>query len=84
MKGGIKIQHKYIVIQSTYKNGSAKRTAFGIAAVEEYDGITTILESISDISSDIRSVKRLVELCNDHQLSLVHFRDVVSDFLATI
>lgn len=84
MKGGLKIQHKYIVVQSTYKNGSAKRTAFGIAAVEEYDGITTILESISDISSDIRSVKRLVELCNNLQLDRIHLQDVVTDFLASV
>lgn len=84
MKGGLKIHHKYIVVQSTYKNGSAKRTAFGIAAVEEYDGITTILESISDISSDIRSVKRLVELCNNLQLDRIHLQDVVTDFLANV
>lgn len=84
MKGGLRIQHKYIVVKSTYKNGAAKRTAFGIAAVEEYDGITTVLESISDISSDAKAVKRLVRLCNEHQLSLIHLREVVSDFLAII
>ena len=72
------------MIKSTYKNGAAKRIAFGIAAVEEYDGIITILESISDISPNIKAVKRLVKLCNDQQLALIHFRDVVSDFLATI
>ena len=47
------MEYKYIVVQSTYKNGEITRTGFGIATVEEYDGVTTILESISDISSDI-------------------------------
>jgi hypothetical protein len=72
------------VVQSIYKNGSAKRTAFGIAAVEEYDGITTILESISDVSSDIDAIERLVEVCNNLQLDPIHLQDVVSDFLATV
>ncbi len=70
------------MIQSTYKNGADKRIAFGIAAVEEYDGITTILESISDVSSDIEPVERLVKLCNDLQLDPVHLQDTVNDFLA--
>ena len=56
------MEHKYIVVQTTYKNGDATRIAFGIAAVEEYDGITTILESISDLTPEIRSVERLVIL----------------------
>ena len=72
------------MVQSTYKNGAAKRTGFGIAVVEEYDGITTILESISDISSNIKPVKRLVEVCNNLQLDPIHLQDVISDFLATI
>ncbi len=58
------MEHKYIVIQNTYKNEDTTRIGFGIAAVEEYDGITTILESISDFSSDIKPIERLVELCN--------------------
>ena len=72
------------MVQSTYKNGNATRIGFGIAAVEEYDGITTILESISDISSDIEPVEHLVELCNNLQLDPIHLQDVVTDFLATV
>ena len=72
------------MVQSTYKNGNATRIGFGIAAVEEYDGITTILESISDISSNIEPVKHLVELCNNLQLDTIHLQDVVTDFLATV
>jgi hypothetical protein len=52
--------------------------------MEEYDGITTILESISDISSEINPVKRLVELCNNQQLDPIHLQDVVNDFLAAV
>ena len=55
------MEHKYIVVQSTYKNGDSIRIGFGIAAVEEYDGVTTILESISDISTDIKPIERLIK-----------------------
>ena len=78
------MEHKYIVVQSMYKNGDITRIGFGIAAVEEYDGVTTILESISDISSDIEPIERLVKVCNDLQLAPIHLQDVVTDFLATV
>ena len=78
------MEYKYIVVQSTYKNEDIMRIGFGIAAVEEYDGVTTILESISDISSDIKPIERLVEVCNNLQLEPIHLQDVVSDFLATV
>ena len=56
---------------------------FGIAAVEEYDGVTTVLESISDISSSIEPIERLVEVCNNLQFEPIHLQDVVTDFFAT-
>lgn len=77
------MEHKYIVVQSTYKNRDITRIAFGIAAVEEYDGVTTILESISDISTYIEPIERLVKVCNNLQLDPIHLQDVVTDFLAT-
>ena len=78
------MEYKYIVVQITYKNGDSTRIGFGIAAVEEYDGVTTILESISDISTDIEPIERLVEVCNNLQLDPIHLQDVVTDFLATV
>ena len=74
------MEHKYIVVQSTYKNGDITRIGFGIAAVEEYDGVTTVLESISDLSSDIEPIERLVKVCNNLQLDHIHLQDVVTDF----
>ena len=78
------MEHKQIVVQSTYKNRDITRIGFGIAAVEEYDGVITILESISDISTDIEPIERLVEICNNLQLDPIHLQDVVTDFLATV
>jgi len=78
------MRYKYIVVQNIYRNGESVRTAFGIAVVEEYDKIITVLDSVSDISSDIELVEKLAERCNICQLELVHFRDVIVDFLEDI
>ena len=52
--------------------------------MEEYDGVTTILELISDISTDIEPIERLVKVCNNLQLDPIHLQDVVTDFFATV
>lgn len=75
---------KYIVVQNTYINGDATRIGYGIAAVEEYDGVATVIESFDDISSNIEPVERLAELCNFHKLEIIHLKDVVNDFLVTV
>ena len=75
--------YKYIVVQNTYLNGAATRVGFGIAAVEEYDMVTTVLESIPDLSANSEDIERLVELCNRNQLDIVHLQDVATDFLET-
>jgi len=41
----------------------------------------TILQHIPDISTNLSDIQRLSQLCNQLQLSPVHFRDVVDDFL---
>ena len=77
------MEHKYIVVQSMYKNGDITRIGFGIAAVEEYDGVTTILKSILDISSDIEPIESLVEIYNNLQLDTSCLQDVARAFCAT-
>ena len=78
------MKYKYVVVQNTYFNGDATRTSFGIAIVEEYDGITTVLESMSDISMEKKAIEELVKYCNEQKLELMHFQDVIMDFLAAI
>lgn len=67
-----------------YKNGDATRIGLGIAAMEEYNGFTTILESISNLSLDIEPVEHLVDLCNNLQFNPIYLQDVVNNFLATV
>lgn len=75
---------RYIVVQNTYQNGRNTRIGYGIAAVTEYDGVITVLNSVSDISADIQLVEGLVERCNSQELDPIHLQDVVTDFFATI
>lgn len=52
--------------------------------MEEYNGFTTILESISNLSLDIEPVEHLVDLCNNLQFNPIYLQDVVNNFLATV
>ena len=66
----------YVLLESRLE----RRTCYGIAAVTMNDGIEIILQTFVDLSSDRRSVAKLVRLCNKLELSLCHLPDVVEDF----
>ena len=75
---------KYIVAENVYRNGDDTIKSYGVAVGNESDGETIILTSISDISSDIKQIERLVDICNRLRLDPVHIQEVVSDFLANV
>ena len=50
---------------------------YGIRASQ--DG--KILAEIKDISPDFKAVQALADKCNRYQVSLLHFQDVVEDFI---
>ncbi len=77
------MENKYILIKSIFA-GTSYRTSYGIALVNECDGITVILQSILDVSPNKSYMEELVEHCNRLQLSPIHLVDVVSNFLAAI
>ena len=74
----------YGVVKEIYALGSEKRSAYGLVAYydAEEDGTATIVASAHDLSDDEAAVEMLAERCNDGDLSLVHFDDVIEDFLA--
>jgi hypothetical protein len=53
-------------------------TSYGIAA---YTGEDTVIDAVYNISTNRHAVAELVALCNRLELSAVHLRDIVSDFL---
>lgn len=54
--------------------------SYGIRAVFHTSKRKLILKEIPDIYFNPKAVAHLAELMNHHQLSLVHFGDVVEDF----
>ncbi len=73
---------KYQLLKETLQeNNIGEFTTFGILAIEEVDGSSRVVASISDISTDEEFVKRFVQLCNEYGLSLVHLDNVVDNAL---
>lgn len=72
----------YILIRNTYEMVEKTRIGFGIAAVEKETNGAIILESFSDLSSDVTKVEQLVRISNQEGLDPIHLCDVVQDFLA--
>lgn len=57
------------------------KKAFGIQCEKVEDGKAALLQAIGDISTSRQRVDTLAERCTRAQLSPLHFRDVVDDFL---
>lgn len=74
------MEHKYIMVENKYYDGTSK-ISFGIAYAEIYDNETTVIKTISDITCDKQAIEKLIHLCNDLDLSIIHIEDVVEDFL---
>ena len=44
----------------------------------------SLIELISDVSTDREKAERLASLCNDGQLHPIHIRDIIEDFLVDL
>lgn len=73
----------YGITEEKYTLGQQTRISYGIAAYSnsETDGTATIIASVQDISEDREKLSRLVQTCNCLELSVIHLRDVIEDFL---
>lgn len=75
---------KYIVVRNEYIDGENTRISYGIAAIENCDGVISVLKSVSDVSFDFSEVENLVNVCNSKELDPIHIEDVINDFFATV
>jgi len=71
---------RYMVVSEQYMGKARSRTAYGIAAVEEYDGHIIVMQSIPDISPEFLPIARLVQICNRLHLEPIHLNEIVEDF----
>ena len=76
----------YGIVEETYVLGEERRLSCGIVLFSDADncGTSTIIDEIGDITDDRKQIEVLVEQCNKLELSPLHFRDVVADFIATL
>lgn len=70
---------KYVMICDTYKDEVGTHTGYGIAVV---DCRANTISAAPDLSTNESEVAELVSKCNERELSLLHFMDVVEDFLS--
>lgn len=56
---------------------SEEKENYGIAAC--LDG--AVVKSIPDISPDKEDIAKIVEMCNELEIELCHFEDIVEDYL---
>ena len=73
----------YGMIKEEHFCKGATRISYGVGAYSNYDPdeTATLIESISDVSADRKSMAEFVEKCNNAELSVYHLRDVVEDFI---
>ena len=73
----------YAISEERYTSGDEVRISYGIVAYSnaDQDGSKTIVASVRDVTSDKAGLSRLVNDCNNLELSIVHLNDVVEDFL---
>lgn len=74
----------YGVSKETYSYKGITREAYGLVAYAdaEHNGTATIVASANDLSCDEIKLQELANKCNEINLELVHFNDIVEYFLA--
>lgn len=72
---------KYVATELAMEDESFNSCIFhGIAAL----GDGQVMDIITDISSNRQAVLTLVEMLNKYSASLIHFKDIVYDFIADL
>lgn len=77
------INVKYKITEGTYESDDSVSKSYGIAVCANIgmNETTSVLALIQDITTDRDALDELVNLCNSMELSPLHIRDVIEDFL---
>ena len=73
----------YELVKEIYEFEGDQRVSYGIVAYSDSseEASATIVVSLHDITSDKQKLSELILLCNRLNLSTIHLRDVVEDFI---
>ena len=69
---------KYILVES--KVNFAKHELIKVYGIKEINTNDTIF--VEDISSNVETVKKFVDICNFHSVSTLNFQDVLEDYIS--
>ena len=74
----------YGLIKETYGDKKEFRIAYGVAVYANFetDKTATIVDAIHDVSNNEEKLNGFIKHCNCAKLSLIHFYDVIEDFLS--
>lgn len=74
---------KYGIVEETYHLNGEVRSAYGIVVYSnaDIDGMSTIIESVRDITSDKDAIESFAQKLSLMELSPIHLKEVVEDFL---
>lgn len=74
---------KYGIVEETYHLNGEVRSAYGIVVYSnaDIDGMSTIIESVRDITSDKDAIESFTQKLSLMELSPIHLKEVVEDFL---
>jgi len=75
------MDYYYIMLQQKYGEGALRKTEYGIAAVTESDDCMIVLRLFTALTTDKSRIQKLVNLCNQLNLDLIHIEEVIEDFL---
>ena len=54
---------------------------YGIACVKRNGGKSEVVKSIPDVTTEQEVAQRIVDLCNENDLSVEHLCDVIEDLI---
>lgn len=72
---------QYVVMENRIQNSAQEKIFYGIAVGVMEDGIFTQLDGVTGITTDKESLGALTRLCNDFNLSPIHLREIIEDYL---
>lgn len=67
--------------ESLYSPFLGNYVSYALCAYNGAVGAQSLLQEVSDVSTDFRFVSGLAQLCTEHQLEPTHLMDVVEDTL---
>ena len=73
---------RYVLTEDHILVGEENTVFYGIAAIVLENGVPTILDCISGITTQPEQLQILIQKCNDSMLSQIHLREVIEDFLS--